>query len=300
VQVTGQPRILFVSKGNAARSQIAEAILRRITQDRAIVASAGISPAREIHPLARDAVRRVFTSANMEGQTPKDVAAFASETFDYVFTVANDVGDIAPLFPAAIHEYWPFVDPAFAVGGVDVRQREFDKVARSLVKRLRTWWRPHRSGRAAATQPRADKPRLPSPPAPWRTHPPAGSPTVVFIYMGAQRQCVNICSYLTRLGYFVLCGDKYGRNPERLGFFPDAIVIRADGLRVPGMVRQEFKALLALRKRQATTPTLVVFEHAPSKEELEIAAATGATALRFKNNDEILLAIDQAVSQRRS
>ena len=57
---TTEPRrelvVLFLSKKNAARSQIAEAILRRLSSGRITIVSAG-ARAHEIHPLAYSAVR---------------------------------------------------------------------------------------------------------------------------------------------------------------------------------------------------------------------------------------------------
>jgi protein-tyrosine-phosphatase len=46
-------RVLFLSTGNSARSPIAESILLWLSRGQAVVASAGVAPLKEIHPMAR-------------------------------------------------------------------------------------------------------------------------------------------------------------------------------------------------------------------------------------------------------
>lgn len=47
-----KPRVLFLRTHNAARSQMAEALLRRYAGDRVEVASAGLEPA-DVYPFTR-------------------------------------------------------------------------------------------------------------------------------------------------------------------------------------------------------------------------------------------------------
>ena len=54
-------RVLFLCTGNSARSQIAEALFRKLSRGRADVFSAGASPASEVHPLAVDVLRTRFS-----------------------------------------------------------------------------------------------------------------------------------------------------------------------------------------------------------------------------------------------
>ena len=53
-------RVLFLCTGNSARSQIAEALLRKLSRGRADVFSAGASPAMEVHPAAVEVLRTRF------------------------------------------------------------------------------------------------------------------------------------------------------------------------------------------------------------------------------------------------
>jgi protein-tyrosine-phosphatase len=131
-------RVLFVCTGNSARSQMAEAILRHLSGGRVDVRSAGSDPRTEIHPLAREAVRRLF-DLGMEGQHPKPVADFLGERFDRVITVCDRAAESCPTFPGAEVVRWSLPDPAAASGTGDEKRRAFEDAARDLTRRIRLW-----------------------------------------------------------------------------------------------------------------------------------------------------------------
>ena len=132
-------RVLFLCTGNSARSQMAEAVLRQLSRDRAEVFSAGTEPRSEIHPLAREAVRRVL-HVEMREQYPKPLEPFVGSHFDYIITVCDRAAESCPVFPGDPERiHWSFEDPA-AVRGTDQEQlRAFETVARQLVGRIRIW-----------------------------------------------------------------------------------------------------------------------------------------------------------------
>jgi protein-tyrosine-phosphatase len=57
--VNTKPRVLFLCTHNAARSQMAEGILRQLSHGAVEAQSAGTEPSR-VHPLAVEAVQRLF------------------------------------------------------------------------------------------------------------------------------------------------------------------------------------------------------------------------------------------------
>jgi protein-tyrosine-phosphatase len=132
-------RVLILCTGNAARSQMAEAILRHLSGGRIEVESAGTLPKAAIHPLARETVHRLF-GLDMAGQSPKPLDRFLGERFDYVITVCDRAAEACPVFPGApamIH--WSLEDPA-AIAGTAAKQRgAFEDTARALETRIGLW-----------------------------------------------------------------------------------------------------------------------------------------------------------------
>jgi len=132
-------RVLFLCTGNSARSQIAEALLRRMSEGRIEVFSAGSQPRPEIHPLARAAVWDLFGLA-MEGQSPKTLDGFVGQRLDYVISVCDRADASCPVFPGDTERiHWSFEDPAALEGDEEKKQRAFEQTARDIASRIRLW-----------------------------------------------------------------------------------------------------------------------------------------------------------------
>jgi protein-tyrosine-phosphatase len=118
---------------------MAEALLRYLSNGAIEVASAGSAPQREIHPMARVAVQKLF-DLDMAGQYPKPLAKFLKQHFDYVVTVCDRAAETCPVFPGGPERiHWSFDDPAAVAGSDAMKQRAFDVVAEELVTRIRLW-----------------------------------------------------------------------------------------------------------------------------------------------------------------
>ena len=133
-RVGERPRILILCTHNSARSQMAEALLKKLSRGRVDVYSAGTDPS-SIHP---DAIAVMSTyDLDITGQQAKSMEQFTGQQFDYVITVCDRVREVCPLFPndpASIH--WSFADPAIIEDAVE-RREAFEKTARELTVRLR-------------------------------------------------------------------------------------------------------------------------------------------------------------------
>lgn len=103
-------RVLFLCTGNSARSQMAEAILKRQSGSRIEAASAGSHP-KELHP---DAVRVMRERGlDISGARSKHLGEFVEQRFDYVISLCDRVREVCPEFPgppAMVH--WSMPDPA--------------------------------------------------------------------------------------------------------------------------------------------------------------------------------------------
>jgi protein-tyrosine-phosphatase len=131
-------RVLFLCTGNAARSQMAEAVLRHLSKGRAEVFSAGSVPQEQIHPLAIETLRDKH-NVDTARLHPKSMREFLDEHFDFVITLCDKAADTCPVFPgdpAKIH--WSFEDPTLA-RGAEAQRRAFETVAHGLAGRLRLW-----------------------------------------------------------------------------------------------------------------------------------------------------------------
>jgi arsenate reductase len=105
-------RILFLCTGNAARSQMAEALANAFHGERFSAVSAGSRPAGYVHPLAIRALGEIGIDAT--GARSKGVDEFADEAFDIVVTVCDSAAADCPHWPNAKRlEHWPIEDPSF-------------------------------------------------------------------------------------------------------------------------------------------------------------------------------------------
>ena len=130
-------RVIFVCTGNSARSQMAEALLRRDGGDRFEVVSAGVSP-RGVHPMTIKTLDRV--GIDISGARSKPVGEFLGQRFDYVITVCDRARATCPVFPGGSETlHWGIDDPAEATGTEGERQAAFDRALRELSGRIHTF-----------------------------------------------------------------------------------------------------------------------------------------------------------------
>jgi len=127
-------RVLFLCTGNSTRSQIAEALLRRIAGDAVEVHSAGSHP----RPLHANAVRAMRARGiDISGAQPKHLDRFAGRRFDYVVTLCDRVREVCPDFPAAQRVHWSIADPAAAGGADGDSYPAFERTAAEIEDRVR-------------------------------------------------------------------------------------------------------------------------------------------------------------------
>jgi arsenate reductase (thioredoxin) len=128
-------RVLFVSTSNAARSILAEALLRKVGGDRFVAASAGISPTH-VDPLTIDALTRAGFDHGWAVAEP--IERYVGEPFDYVITLCDDARLACPVFPGADQSiHWGYRDPSAAPGDEAARRAAYDRVFTDLAERIR-------------------------------------------------------------------------------------------------------------------------------------------------------------------
>lgn len=136
-------RVLFISRSNSARSQMAEGFLRELGGAGVDVSSAG-SAAYRVDP--RAVLVMSERDIDISGQRAKGLEEhIGSESFDYLITVCERDEKACPVFPGkGTREYWPFEDPARAEGGDGERMARFREVRDQIEARIRRWVESHR------------------------------------------------------------------------------------------------------------------------------------------------------------
>ncbi|MCU0511112.1 MAG: arsenate reductase ArsC [Anaerolineae bacterium] len=131
--------VLFLCTGNSARSQMAEAFLRRYAGERFNVYSAGLEP-KGIHPLTV----RVLEEAgfDLSQHTSDSVKKYMGHMhFRYVITVCAhaDENCPTPLWHLGEKLHLPFDDPAAATGSEAERLAVFRRVRDEIGTALAAW-----------------------------------------------------------------------------------------------------------------------------------------------------------------
>lgn len=103
-------RVLFLCTANAARSQIAEALLVRKGGMRFEVASAGTDPAPAVRPEALAALREL--GIDWSWRAPKGLDAVMNQTWDLVITLCDRALETCPTLPGKpVFAHWGVPDP---------------------------------------------------------------------------------------------------------------------------------------------------------------------------------------------
>lgn len=104
-------RVLFLCSANAARSQIAEALLAHKARDRFIVASAGSHPAASVRPETIAALREV--GIDWSGRRPRGIDEVVRQRWDLVITLCDRMREACPTLPhRPVYAHWGVPDPS--------------------------------------------------------------------------------------------------------------------------------------------------------------------------------------------
>ena len=129
-----QQQVLFLCTGNSARSQIAEALLERMSSGAVRAASAGSHP-KPLHP---NAIRVLRTyGIDISARRSKHVDEFRSERFDTVITLCDRVREVCPEFPSRPElVHWSVPDPALEGSTDRASYPAFERTATELETRI--------------------------------------------------------------------------------------------------------------------------------------------------------------------
>ncbi len=132
-------KVLFLCTGNSARSQMAEAFLRKYGGDEFEAYSAGLEP-KAIHPYTNRVMEEVGVS--LSGQYSKHIGEYMGKVhFAYVITLCEEAEASCPTtFPGLGRRlHWSFEDPAAFVGSEDEKLAKFREVRDKIDQRIKAW-----------------------------------------------------------------------------------------------------------------------------------------------------------------
>lgn len=132
-------RVLFLCTGNSARSQIAEAFLRKYGSDRFEAHSAGLEP-KGLNPFTVKVMQEI--GIDVSGQTSKGVDTYLGKTlFQYLVTVCDDADKNCPtVWPGVSNRmHWSFQDPAAAEGTEEEKLAKFREVRDLIEVKIKEW-----------------------------------------------------------------------------------------------------------------------------------------------------------------
>ncbi len=132
-------KVLFLCTGNSARSQMAEALLRKYASDHFDVFSAGLEP-KGINPFTLRAMQEL--NLDLSGHSSKHVREFLGKmNFSYLITVCSDAEKNCPvIFPGVSQRmHWAFEDPAAFEGSDEEKLNKFREVRDQIDQRIKTW-----------------------------------------------------------------------------------------------------------------------------------------------------------------
>lgn len=127
-------RVLFVCTHNAARSQIAEALLMRYGGTNFDVHSAG-TEATSVSPYAI----RVLAEHGIDWSAARSkvITEFLGQRFDYVVTVCDRAREACPVFPGSTNTlHWGLDDPSDAQGSDEEKLATFRRTRLEVAARL--------------------------------------------------------------------------------------------------------------------------------------------------------------------
>ncbi|MGA2468887.1 MAG: arsenate reductase ArsC [Thermodesulfobacteriota bacterium] len=137
-------KVLFLCTGNSARSQMAEAFLRKYGGDEFEAYSAGTEP-KGINPNTVRVMEEVGIS--LSGQYSKHVKEYMGKVhFGYLITMCDEAEASCPTtFPGIFQRlHWPFEDPAAFVGSDEEKVAKFREVRDKIDQRIKAWLAEHR------------------------------------------------------------------------------------------------------------------------------------------------------------
>lgn len=128
------PKVLFLSRGNASRAQIAEGFMRVLAGNRFIPFSAGTESA-SVSPLAVEVMSEVGIDISV--QQPREVHSLFRENFRYAVALFDEPRERHAIFPFTRNLLtWPVTDPEVAASELKARKQVYRQIRDQIRSRV--------------------------------------------------------------------------------------------------------------------------------------------------------------------
>ncbi|MEW5957133.1 MAG: arsenate reductase ArsC, partial [Chloroflexota bacterium] len=137
--MASKERVLFLCTGNSARSQMAQAFLRKYAGEVFEAHSAGLDP-KSINPYTVRVMEEI--GIDLDGQYSKSLRDYLGKVHcRYLITVCAHAEKNCPrVFPSVVeHLHWEFEDPAAFEGPEEARLQKFRDIRDQIDERLKVW-----------------------------------------------------------------------------------------------------------------------------------------------------------------
>ncbi|TSA47815.1 MAG: arsenate reductase ArsC [Chloroflexi bacterium] len=132
-------KVLFLCTGNSARSQMAEAFLRKYGASQFEPFSAGLEP-KGLNPLTVRVMEEI--GFDMSGHRSKGIDEYlGKEHFQYLVTVCHDAEQNCPRVWPGVNQrlHWSFENPAAFEGSEEEMLEKFRQVRDQIQEKVRSW-----------------------------------------------------------------------------------------------------------------------------------------------------------------
>ncbi|HUI89391.1 MAG TPA: arsenate reductase ArsC [Anaerolineales bacterium] len=132
-------KVLFLCTGNSARSQMAEAFLRKHGGEHFEAHSAGLEP-KGLNPLTVQVMNEV--GIDVSSQESKGVDVYLGKVlFQYLITVCDEADKNCPTTWPGVNKrmHWSFEDPAKVEGPEAEKLAKFREVRDLIEKKIKSW-----------------------------------------------------------------------------------------------------------------------------------------------------------------
>jgi len=146
--VKTKKKVLFLCTGNSARSQMAEALLRKHAENQYEVHSAGLEP-KGVNPFTiRVLEEHGLDTCKLRSKNMTEYLGVMQ--FDYLVTVCDNADERCPFIPGTGKQmHWSFEDPAAFSGSEAETLEKFREVRQLIEARILTWLKQEQGGRDA-------------------------------------------------------------------------------------------------------------------------------------------------------